>query len=113
MTVFFVILLVVVVGGAIWQLSTPEGRAKAEQHAAERRERRASRPRATRSTPISSAGKVDGGGLACPRCGGTQFKARRSTKARAGIVMTGAVGAVATRQTQVTCVTCGTRWKRG
>lgn len=65
--------------------------------------------------------QVDGGvGLACPRCGGTGFKARRSTGARAGIVTTtvatGGLGGLAaagvTKQKQVTCVTCGARYAR-
>jgi hypothetical protein len=45
-------------------------------------------------------------GLACPRCGGSQFKARRSKK---GIL---AVGVLAPK-TQVQCVACGAKFKRG
>lgn len=72
---------------------------------------------------ISVVGRPSaGGGLACPNCSGTQFKARRSGAARAGIVgatvLTGGlagpvVAAAVTKQTRVTCVTCGTVYLRG
>lgn len=72
--------------------------------------------------PISSVGKAEGqAGLACPKCGGGQFKARRSTAARATIgaatVATGGLAglgaAAVTRQKQVQCVTCGAKYMRG
>lgn len=71
---------------------------------------------------ISTVGKADGQpGLACPKCGGAQFKARRSTAARATIgaatVATGGIAglgaAAVTRQKQVQCVTCGAKYMRG
>jgi hypothetical protein len=68
-------------------------------------------------------------GLLCPKCGGSTFKARRSTGQRAGLtgallagMLTGGVAAVgwlaagaagAARATRVTCVTCGTVFNRG
>ena len=64
-------------------------------------------------TPISQLGRQTHGGLACPKCGGTQFKARRSGGARAGIVATGLVGLAFTKQTKVACTTCGTIYQRG
>ena len=72
---------------------------------------------------ISEVGRPSSGsGLACPNCGGAQFKARRSGAARVGIVgatvLTGGlagpvVAAAVTKQTRVTCVTCGTVYLRG
>ena len=64
-------------------------------------------------TPISEVGVKGEGGLACPKCGGTQFQARRTKAARTGVVMGGLAGAAMTKQKQVTCVTCGTIYKRG
>lgn len=70
--------------------------------------------------PISKVADRSSGTLACPKCGGTQFKAKRSTKSRAGIVAgsavtlgVGLVAAAATKQTRVKCVTCGTEYQRG
>lgn len=72
--------------------------------------------------PISQVGRgAEAAGLACPRCGGAWFKARRSTGARVGIATTtlatggiGGLGAAAvTNQKQVQCITCGARYKRG
>lgn len=57
-------------------------------------------------------------GLACPKCGGTQFKARRTagdrTKIAAGTVTTGVGGVFSARKNQqkVQCVTCGTFYDR-
>ena len=57
----------------------------------------------------------------CPKCGGEQFKARRSGRARFGIGgatvatggLAGAVAFGATKKTKVECVTCGTVYDRG
>jgi hypothetical protein len=46
---------------------------------------------------------------ACPKCGGTQFTAKRAKK---GFVLVG-VGALAAPKSQLKCVTCGTMFKRG
>jgi hypothetical protein len=72
---------------------------------------------------ISEVGvRGEGGiGLACPRCGATGFKARRSKGARAGIVtatvvsggIAGLGAAAVTKQKQVTCIACGARYQRG
>lgn len=57
-------------------------------------------------------------GLACPKCGGTQFKARRTagdrTRIAAGTVTTGVGGIFSARKNQqkVQCVTCGTFYDR-
>lgn len=57
-------------------------------------------------------------GVKCPKCGGTQFKARRTAgdrgKIAAGWVTTG-VGAILSarkHQQKVQCVTCGTFYDR-
>jgi hypothetical protein len=55
---------------------------------------------------ISRVGQHTEGGLACPRCGGTQFKAKRSVKGKV------AAGLLAPKS-QVRCVTCGAVFKRG
>ena len=54
----------------------------------------------------------EAGHPACPKCGGTQFKLRRTPGRRAGIgtatVLAGGVGALAAAGKQkVQCVTCG------
>jgi hypothetical protein len=59
-----------------------------------------------KQTPISEAGDRGDAGLACPKCGGTQFKAKRSAKGKV------AAGLLAPK-TQVRCVTCGTTYRRG
>lgn len=63
-------------------------------------------PSNTKHQPISQVGHHPGGVLACPKCGGTGFKAKRSV---AGKV---AIGLLAPK-TQVRCTTCGTTYKRG
>lgn len=65
-----------------------------------------------KSRPISVVGQT-AEGVACPKCGGAQFKTRRSTRARWGVAATGLVGLAATSQKQVQCVTCGTKYGRG
>lgn len=55
---------------------------------------------------LSSVGAKTGHGLACPKCGGTQFKAKRSM---GGKVMVG----VFAPKSHVRCVTCGLEFKRG
>jgi len=43
---------------------------------------------------------------ACPKCGGSQFKAKRSAMGKLGL-------GVLAPKTQVRCVTCGTTYRRG
>jgi hypothetical protein len=62
------------------------------------------RPGAT----LATVGVKTATGLACPRCGGTQFQPHRSTGLK---WMTGA-GSLLTPQTRVRCVTCGADYKR-
>jgi hypothetical protein len=61
---------------------------------------------AEKANRISKVGVQGGAGLQCPKCGGTQFKAKRS----AGGKM--ALGVLAPK-TRVRCVTCGTQYTRG
>ena len=65
----------------------------------------------TRNQPISQAGRKTEAGLACPECGGTQFKAKRSGKAKLGAVALTPL--VLAKAGQVKCVTCGAIYKRG
>lgn len=76
----------------------------------------------TKGMKISQvANRPSGGGLACPRCGGTSFKARRTGAARGGITaatlttggLGGLAGAAVTRQKRVQCATCGNQYGRG
>lgn len=100
---------------AAWQRKAEERRQAVKQ-------RQLARGKAT-VMPISQVAKRGEGGvgLGCPRCGGTGFKARRSSGARVGIttatVVTGGLGGLAgaavTKQKQVQCVTCGARYARG
>ena len=59
-----------------------------------------------RRDPLSVVGDRSGPGLACPKCGGTQFTAKRS-------VLGKAIGGVLAPKSEVKCVTCGTIFKRG
>lgn len=53
------------------------------------------------------------GTLRCPKCGGTQFEAKRSGRGKAIGVVTLGVGAVLMPKSRVRCVTCGKEFKRG
>jgi len=54
----------------------------------------------------SFANMSNDGTLRCPKCGGTNFTAKRSVKGKIGI------GLLAPK-TQVKCITCGKMFKRG
>lgn len=56
--------------------------------------------------PLSAVGQHTDAGLACPKCGSTQFTAKRSVKGKL-------VAGVLAPKTQVKCVACGTMFKRG
>ncbi len=63
---------------------------------------------------LSEAGvRTEGVGLACPKCGGAQFTAKRSNKGKAIGFATLGVGGLLAPKSQVKCVTCGTMFKRG
>lgn len=63
--------------------------------------------------PISTTGDRSSGALACPKCGGTQFKAKRSKGAKALLIPTVGMGALLAKKSRVKCVTCGTEYMRG
>jgi hypothetical protein len=69
------------------------------------------KPRGRRK--ISEVGSTSDGSLSCPKCGGQQFTAKRSKKAKALGGLAVGVGALAAPKTQVKCVTCGAMYKRG
>ncbi len=48
-------------------------------------------------------------GGVCPKCGGTQFKAVRSTGRKVAL----GLASLLTSANQVECVTCGAKFKRG
>lgn len=62
---------------------------------------------------LSEVGERTAAGLACPKCGGTQFKAKRSAGGKALGAPLGGVGAMLAPKTRVKCVTCGTEYRRG
>ena len=55
---------------------------------------------------LSLVGERTEAGLACPKCGGMQFTAKRSKTGKVGL-------GVLAPKTQVKCVTCGMMFKRG
>lgn len=75
----------------------------------DRHEQKESRP----TGALSEVGRTDDGGLRCPNCGGTQFKAKRSGKAKVIGGLTVGLGALAAPKSRVKCVTCGEEFKRG
>ena len=63
---------------------------------------------------ISEVGDRTQNGLACPKCGGTQFKAKRSRRGKVlGTAITLGAGAVLAPKSMVRCTTCKTDYKRG
>lgn len=66
----------------------------------------AARISAQNANKISKVGVKGQAGLACPKCGGTQFKAKRSAGGKVGL------GLLAPK-TRVRCVTCGAQYTRG
>ena len=58
---------------------------------------------------ISDVGVKTPAGLACPKCGGTQFKAGRKASTKVAFGVASLLG----EAQHVRCVTCGTRYMRG
>lgn len=67
------------------------------------------RERRVKPSKISEVGEQTAAGLACPKCGGTQFKAGRKTSTKLAFGATSMLG----QAHFVRCVTCGTRYRRG
>lgn len=65
------------------------------------------RQRTISQVGVKSAGT--GAGLACPKCGGTQFKVRRRTSTKLAFGAMSLLG----QAKHVRCVTCGTEYRRG
>lgn len=55
---------------------------------------------------ISEVGGQTAAGLACPKCGGAQFKAKRSAAGKLA-------GGLLAPKSRVKCVACGTEYRRG
>lgn len=62
---------------------------------------------------LSTVGVKGAAGLACPKCGGTQFTAKRSMTGKVIGFSTLGVGGLLAPKSQVKCVACGTMFKRG
>jgi DNA-directed RNA polymerase subunit RPC12/RpoP len=75
------------------------------------RHRFAEHDRDSKKVALSNVGDTTTGELACPKCGGTGFKAKRTAKHRAAAALT--IGAATLKTgSQVRCTTCGTIYKR-
>lgn len=96
-----VVFLVAIVSFLCWRFFTPNGHAFGVT-AMERR-------KARQPKPISSVGEKTAAGLACPKCGGTQFKTGRKTSTK----LTFGASSMLGQAHFVRCVTCGTRYRRG
>jgi predicted RNA-binding Zn-ribbon protein involved in translation (DUF1610 family) len=66
-----------------------------------------------RRKKLSAVGDRTDHGLACPKCGGTQFTAKRSKAGKTLGIATLGVGGLIAPKSQVKCVACGTMFKRG
>lgn len=62
---------------------------------------------------ISQAGQTGTGTLACPKCGGASFKAKRSLPSKVFAIVTFGIGAAVIPKRWVKCQTCGAVYKRG
>lgn len=62
---------------------------------------------------ISRAGQTAGGTLACPKCGGASFKAKRSLPSKIITVCTFGLATLIVPKRWVKCQTCGATYKRG
>lgn len=75
--------------------------------------RRSSEKAARKPKYISAVGDRSAGILACPSCGGTQFKAKRRGAAKLIGLSLSPLGALAMPKTRVKCITCGKEYLRG
>jgi hypothetical protein len=113
--IIFIAILLGFVALAVYMIKTEGLRGAYAQTMANGRRKAAKRVAKKQGAgmPISQVGAQPTSGLGCPKCGGTSFQARRSTAARAGVVMTGVAGAAVTKRKETTCQTCGSVYKRG
>jgi DNA-directed RNA polymerase subunit RPC12/RpoP len=99
-------------GWVFWPQTTPSWvppSTIANPRAIDKRLKKSSAP--LRMQKVSKAASTDDG-LRCPKCGGQQFKARRSNSRRLALVPV-AVLMPLTSKNQVQCVTCGQKFRRG
>ncbi len=62
---------------------------------------------------LSKVGQQTAGGLACPNCGSTAFKAKRSAFGKTVGAMFGGVGVGLAPKSRVKCEACGKEFTRG
>jgi len=116
--IVFGLIAAAVVGYLVWTSTTDAGRQYATKALAEKNERDKNRLTTKPSsmghrTKLSNVGDTSSGTLACPKCKGTQFKAKRRGSAKVVGAATFGVGALLVPKTRVKCVTCGTEYLRG
>jgi hypothetical protein len=106
--VWEIIIVVFIIAAFYWFLGTDSGRNFRKQvKLAE--ESKGAKPKAP---PISRVGVKNSGrgtGLACPKCGGTQFKVGRKTSTKLLLGFASLLG----QAKWVRCVTCGEQFRRG
>jgi hypothetical protein len=103
----FTITLVVVLAVGGWLLGTESGKALVESFSSAR----SKREKARHGQTLSARGVhgEGGAGLACPKCGGSQFKVARKNSTKIAFGAASMLG----QAHWVRCVTCGTRYRRG
>jgi hypothetical protein len=109
-----VVIVVLWVGVVVWRYWTPGGQRWGAQAKAMKAARRpqvlTDAARASSKPPaLSDVAATSPVGLACPKCGGTQFKAHRRLSTK---LMFGAASLLGQAK-HVRCVTCGTDYLRG
>jgi len=93
-----------------WDRATEWAEKTEAEAQAKKAEARAAKPS---KQLISEVGERNAAGLACPKCGGTQFKAKRSAKGKTIGAIAGVAGAMLAPKSRVRCVTCKTEYVRG
>lgn len=109
---FFAVMAAIFLGGyGIYFGFTKRGRKSwSLTQEVERRNRQVQRERRTADrSKLSEVGVKTPAGLACPKCGGTQFKAGRKASTKLAFGFASLLG----EAQHVRCVTCGTRYLRG
>lgn len=112
MVILAVGVLLVWVGVLVWRYGTSSGRRFHEQGVtmkAARFPQPASAVRRDGPARLSEVGERTAAGLACPICGGTQWKAHRTLGTKLAFGLASMLG----NARRVRCVTCGTDYVRG
>jgi hypothetical protein len=110
------IVFLLLVGGCVaygvWSTTTENGKAYATKLSAQTADKKAQKLSSQLgkggrvNAAISQVGAAGAAGLACPRCGGTAFKAKRSAGGKVA-------GGLLAPKTRVKCITCATEYRRG